>query len=69
MTVGRLGLSFLTSRLGEFRSVLLYLGLAVVLELIFWLVPSLITSAVTVALLGVVRTYISLYSSPRAPHP
>jgi nitrate/nitrite transporter NarK len=54
MTVGRLFLSFLTARLGEFRSVLLYLSLAVILELIFWLVPSLITSAVTVALLGVV---------------
>jgi fucose permease len=54
MTVGRLFLSFLTARLGEFRSVLLYLGIAVVLELIFWLVPSLVTSAVTVALLGVV---------------
>jgi fucose permease len=54
MTVGRLFLSFLTARLGEFRSVLLYLGIAVVLELIFWLVPSLVTSAITVALLGVV---------------
>ncbi|KAE9367297.1 MFS transporter-like protein [Stipitochalara longipes BDJ] len=54
MTVGRLGLSFLTSRLGEFYAVLLYLFLAVLLELIFWLVPSLITSAVTVALLGAV---------------
>jgi fucose permease len=54
MTVGRLGLSFLTSRLGEFYSVLLYLFLAVLLELIFWLVPSLITSAITVALLGAV---------------
>ncbi|PMD54818.1 MFS general substrate transporter [Hyaloscypha bicolor E] len=54
MTVGRLFLSFLTARLGEFCSVLLYLGIAVVLELIFWLVPSLVTSAVTVALLGVV---------------
>jgi fucose permease len=54
MTVGRLSLSFLTARLGEFKSVLLYLGLAVILELIFWLVPSLITSAIAVALLGAV---------------
>jgi len=54
MTVGRLFLSFLTSRLGEFYSVLLYLFLAVILELVFWLVPSLITSAIAVALLGMV---------------
>jgi fucose permease len=54
MTVGRIGLSFLTSRLGEFRAVLLYLGIAIVLELIFWLVPSLVVSAVAVAFLGMV---------------
>ncbi len=54
MTVGRVGLSFLTARLGEFRSVLVYLGMAVVLELIFWLVPSLVASAVAVAFLGLV---------------
>jgi fucose permease len=52
MTVGRIGLSFLTSRLGEFRSVLLYLGICIGLELIFWLVPSLVVSAVAVAFLG-----------------
>ena len=52
MTVGRIGLSFLTARLGEFRSVLLYLCLTIILELIFWLVPNLIVSAVAVAFLG-----------------
>jgi fucose permease len=52
MTVGRICLSFLTSRLGEFRSVLLYLGICIGLELIFWLVPSLVVSAVAVAFLG-----------------
>ena len=52
MTVGRIGLSFLTARLGEFRSVLLYLGVCLGLELIFWLVPSLVVSAVAVAFLG-----------------
>jgi fucose permease len=52
MTVGRVGLSFLTARLGEFRSVLLYLGLTIGLELIFWLVPNLVVSAVAVAFLG-----------------
>lgn len=53
MTVGRMGLSFLTSRLGEFYSVLLYLGICLALELIFWLIPSLVVSAVAVAFLGV----------------
>lgn len=52
MTVGRVGLSFLTARLGEFRSVLLYLAFCLGLELVFWLVPSLVASAVAVAFLG-----------------
>lgn len=52
MTVGRVGLSFLTARLGEFKSVILYLCISAVLELIFWLVPSFVVSAVAVAFLG-----------------
>lgn len=53
MTVGRLGLSFLTARLGEWPSVILYLGCGAGLELIFWLVPNLVVSAVAIALMGV----------------
>ena len=53
MTVGRMCLSFLTARLGEYKSVFLYLGISVVLELIFWLVPSFVVSAIAVAFLGV----------------
>ncbi|KAG4414182.1 hypothetical protein IFR04_012669 [Cadophora malorum] len=53
MTVGRLLLPYLTSRLGEYPSVIIYLGLSFGLELIFWLVPSLIVSAIAVSLLGV----------------
>ena len=53
MTVGRLVLPYLTSRLGEYPSVMIYLGLSFALELIFWLVPSLIVSAIAVSLLGV----------------
>ncbi|KAH9210752.1 major facilitator superfamily domain-containing protein [Leptodontidium sp. 2 PMI_412] len=52
MTLGRLFLPYLTSRLGEYPSVILYLGLAFGLELIFWLVPNLVVSAVAVSLLG-----------------
>ena len=54
MTVGRVGLSFVTPHLGEFRSVLLYILIAIALELLFWLVPSLIVSAIAVAFLGLV---------------
>lgn len=53
MTVGRLFLSLLTSRVGELYSMLIYLGLTIGLELIFWLVPNLAVSAVAAALMGV----------------
>ena len=52
MTAGRLFLSILTSRLGESKSMLLYLGLAITFELTFWLIPNLVVTAVSVALLG-----------------
>ncbi|PQE27748.1 hypothetical protein CJF31_00009976 [Rutstroemia sp. NJR-2017a BVV2] len=52
MTVGRIALSFVTACLGEFTSVLVYLAMCLGLELIFWLVPSFIASAVAIALLG-----------------
>lgn len=53
MTAGRLFLPLLTARIGEFPAVLLYLALSGALELIFWLVPSFVVSAISVALLGV----------------
>jgi len=53
MTVGRALLSFLTARLGEYKSLFLYLGLSAVVELVFWLAPSFVVSAVAVAFLGV----------------
>ncbi|KAL3419143.1 MFS transporter [Phlyctema vagabunda] len=52
MTVGRLLLGFVTEKIGERLAVTIYLTLAIGLELIFWLVPSFIVSAVAVALLG-----------------
>lgn len=52
-TVGRIALAFVTAKLGEFRSVLLYLGICLGSVLIFWFVSSLVVSAVAVALLGV----------------
>lgn len=53
MTFGRLFLSLVTIRLGEFWAMFLYLGLTIALELIFWLVPNLVVSAVAASLIGV----------------
>jgi fucose permease len=52
MTVGRAGLGFVTDKFGERICVLVYLGLSIGLELIFWLVPDFIVGAVAVAFLG-----------------
>ena len=54
MTVGRAFLGFITERFGERLCVMIYLGVAIGLELIFWLVPSFVVSAVAVAFLGFV---------------
>lgn len=53
MTVGRAGLGFLTERYGERLCVTVYLFCALALQLIFWLVPRFLVSAVAVAFLGV----------------
>ncbi|RBA20803.1 hypothetical protein FPRO05_08250 [Fusarium proliferatum] len=53
MTVGRLFLSLVTVRLGEFWAMFLYIGVTIALELVFWLVPNLVVSAVAAALIGV----------------
>ncbi|KAH8892602.1 MFS general substrate transporter [Thozetella sp. PMI_491] len=53
MTAGRLFLSVITSRLGEFKSMVLYIGLTIAFELVFWLVPNLIVTAVSAAIMGV----------------
>ena len=52
VTFGRVLLGFVTPIFGELISVSIYLALAVGFELIFWLVPNFISSAVTVSLVG-----------------
>ncbi|KAG8628031.1 hypothetical protein KVT40_003904 [Elsinoe batatas] len=52
ITVGRLVLGFVTPRIGERLSIMIYLPLAAALQLIFWLVPSFLVSAIAVALQG-----------------
>lgn len=53
MTVGRAGLGFVTERYGERVCVSIYLALSIALQLLFWLVPQFIVSAIAVAFLGV----------------
>lgn len=52
ITVGRFVLGFVSPRIGEKLSVAIYILLAIALELIFWLVPEFIVSAVAVSLVG-----------------
>ena len=50
--LGRALLGFVTERYGERRCITVYLAVCVALELLFWLVPSFVMSAVAVAFLG-----------------
>lgn len=52
ITVGRVVLGFVTGRAGEKVAITAYLLLAIALQLLYWLVPSFVASAVFVALLG-----------------
>ncbi|GLA69376.1 hypothetical protein AtubIFM55763_009328 [Aspergillus tubingensis] len=52
VTVGRLVLGFVNDWLGERIAISIYLVISIALELIFWLVPQFIVSAVAVSLLG-----------------
>ncbi|KAI9372289.1 major facilitator superfamily domain-containing protein [Aspergillus egyptiacus] len=54
VTAGRLLLGLVNERLGERLSVIIYLALAIALELVFWLVPQFVVSAVAVSLIGFV---------------
>lgn len=50
--LGRAVLGFVTERYGERVCITIYLGLCIGLQLLFWLVPKFIVSAVAVAFLG-----------------
>lgn len=52
MALGRAMLGFVTERFGERLCITIYLAVCVGLELLFWLVPQFIVSAVAVAFLG-----------------
>ncbi len=52
ITAGRITLGFVTPRLGENLSIILYLLGAIVCQLLFWLVPSFIGGSIAVAFVG-----------------
>ncbi|KAM0716876.1 hypothetical protein Q7P37_006728 [Cladosporium fusiforme] len=52
ITVGRLILGFVTPRIGEKLSIIIYLPISMGLQLLFWLVPQFYVSAVAVSLQG-----------------
>jgi fucose permease len=50
--VGRVILGFVTPRLGENLAIVIYLALAMALQLLFWLLPSFVVSSIAVAWVG-----------------
>lgn len=52
LTLGRFVLAEPTNRWGEHRMVLIYTGLAIAVELIFWFVPNIVVGGVMIGLLG-----------------
>ncbi|KAF6232089.1 hypothetical protein HO173_009683 [Letharia columbiana] len=52
ITIGRVTLGFITPKIGERLAVALYIICSLGLELLFWLVPQFIVSAVAISLVG-----------------
>ncbi|KAK0390088.1 hypothetical protein NLU13_3661 [Sarocladium strictum] len=52
LTIGRVVLGFVTGRIGEKLAITVYLILAIVLEVLYWLVPNFVAAVVFVTLLG-----------------
>ena len=52
MALGRATLGFVTEKFGERLCVSVYLGICIALQLVFWLVPRFVVSAIAVAFLG-----------------
>lgn len=51
-TVGRVVLADITHQLGERRMVSMYMVLALVMQVLFWLVPNILANAITICLFG-----------------
>ena len=52
LTIGRIVLGFFTGRISEKLAITIYLMLSIGLQLMYWLIPNLVASAVCVASLG-----------------
>jgi len=52
LTLGRVLLGFITGRIGEKLAITVYLLLSVALQLLYWLVPNFVASAIFVTFLG-----------------
>jgi fucose permease len=52
LTIGRVILGFITGAIGEKLAITCYLVLSMALELLFWLIPSFVSSAIFAAFLG-----------------
>ncbi|KAI1342965.1 MFS general substrate transporter [Xylariaceae sp. FL0016] len=52
LTIGRVILGFITPKIGEKLAIMIYLPITMGLELLFWLVPQFIVSAIAVGLQG-----------------
>ncbi|KAL2857308.1 putative MFS transporter [Aspergillus pseudoustus] len=52
LTLGRVTLADITHRFGEKRMIFIYIVLAIALQLMFWLIPHIITDAIMICLLG-----------------
>ena len=52
LTIGRFTLGFVTPKIGERLAIIIYILCGIGLELLFWLVPQFIVSAVAIALVG-----------------
>ncbi|EIW55077.1 MFS general substrate transporter [Trametes versicolor FP-101664 SS1] len=53
LTLGRVGLLWVNRKVGERRAIFMYAVLAISLELVIWLVPSLVGGAIAVSFVGV----------------
>ncbi|KAH8677271.1 major facilitator superfamily transporter [Xylariales sp. PMI_506] len=51
-TIGRMVLGFITGRIGEKLAITVYLIIAIALQLLYWLIPSFVASAIFVAFEG-----------------
>lgn len=52
LTCGRVLLGFITGRIGEKLAITAYLSMSIALQILYWLVPSFVASAIFVAFLG-----------------